>query len=186
MCVGRSRRERRCKRCAANGLRLEKESDSEDGARCGRTHWLDTGGAGTCGRLVAVRTNRAGVDVSRRRGGYRRGFRLPRLGDKRRCSDGLVAADSGGDLRTRRRSTRCVVASHRTVVIRGRGAGAPQFTRKRPDRSPGQNRCDQQCRCAKHCPAPQRGKCSAITNTGQSWEICDVGRVSAQSAKDFP
>ena len=152
MCVRRSRRETQLSvarsRCATHG----RGSDAENAARRGRTRWLDVEDAPTCGRLVVAAADRHRLD-ERWRSSDRRGFRLPRFGDKRRHGGGIVAAGCRRDLRTRRRRTRCVVASHRTVMVFSRGAGAPQFTAKRPGGSPGQHRHDQQRRRTEHRPA---------------------------------
>ena len=163
-----------------------KESDSEDGTRGGRTRSVDVEEAPTCGRLVVVRADRVRVEESHRRGGYRRGLRLPRLGNKRRCCGGVVAADCGSDLRTGRNSARCVVASHRTVVVRRRWAGAPQFAGERPDGSPGQNRHDQQRRYAEHGLAFKRASAVPSKHARKRREERYLPKIWLPDALDFP
>jgi hypothetical protein len=170
MRVRRSREGTRLQAMRSEWATPRSGSDAEDVARRGRARWLDIEEAPPCGRLVVVRANRVGVAESRGCGGYRGGFRSRRFGDERRYCHGVVAAGCGYDLRIGRHGTRCVVASHRTMVIRSRGAGAPQFTAKRPNGSARQNRHEQQCRCVEHCPALYRGKRSASRNPQKSSE----------------
>lgn len=172
-------------RGVANGLRLGKESDAEDEA-IRRTCCLDVEDAATCERLVVVRTDRVGVEERNRRGGYRRGFRLLRFGDKRRCCGGVVAAGSGGDPGTGRYGARCDVTSRRTVVTRSRRAGAPQFTAKRPNGSPRQHRHDQQRRCAEHGPAPRGASTVPSPIRRNLGKLRDVWSASRKTAGNLP
>ena len=168
------------------GYAYRRGSDSEDVARRGRARWLDVEEAPPCGRLADGGADRDGIEERHRRSGYGGGFRASRFGDKRREGGGVVAADGRGEPRTRRPRVRCVVASHRTVMVLSRGAGTPQFTGKRPDGSSGQHRHDQQRRCAEHCLAPKRASAvpSSMAKSAGKSAVCQ-NRV-AECALDSP